>query len=685
MKNFDPDEWKEQMEAEGIDFETQEEVMEYLSRSITGEKLLKLRIVPAQTSFADTENKEVYIQEAVPEAIDAEQLKRFWKGLNCHESAHIIWSGHLMNEYKRWDTKDGDFKDFKDTVNVIEDVRIEHVMTKVLPQTKKYFVEFLERFAEVHGKEMSIETENILMALRIALENKTDKVKYKIAPEAEPFIKEAVDKFNEMEILEGNWKDVVKCSYEVHKIFQKFRKNHPELNGATSKLQSDMKQIDEKIMESDEEFKDLKSDGDKLNKDQDDLDDEKKDLENQKDKGELSDEEYDDKKEELDEKQSELDKKKSDLEKSMEENKQKYEDLTEQRKEKSRELEKEQQKKEKSKDIDGFVRVTDFEEREEAGELAELDAQQIVDEMERRGLIMEVEVKEEGDFKEMERHGSLGVPDVAEYGHEDTYEGAYYKIPEVSLAIEMGDEISSELKRHLNLKKSMVKRKSSGKLDMQRIRKQYTYYGKIVDTDIFQRGRAKLPEHSVMVMIDLSGSMAGRKIMTAKQALATLGRTLAQLGVNHCIRGYTALTSRNVMADVLIKDFSKEEIDYSFVDRVYYPKDKYWGQNRDGDSWRYGAEQLAQQPGDKLLIVISDGLPNHGGTTYVGKTAFEDSKLAIQQIEAMGIKCLGISIDSSANTYIGSVFKNSFFFDGDKLEELGEGLTEVYIETMKFG
>ncbi|MBW3011362.1 hypothetical protein KY326_04030, partial [Candidatus Woesearchaeota archaeon] len=244
-QEFDADKWKEEMEDQGIDFESQEEVMEYLSRSITGQKDLHLSIVPSHTSFADTEKKEVYLQEAVPEAIDAEQLKRFWKSLNCHESAHIIWSGNLLREYKSWKDADGDFKDFKDTVNVIEDVRIEHTMTKVLPQTKKYFIEFLERFAEVHGKEGVIETENILMALRIALENKTDAVKYKIAPEAEPFIKEAVDKFNEMDILHGNWKDVVKCSYEVHRIFQKFRKQNPNLAGPTGKLQSEMKEIDE--------------------------------------------------------------------------------------------------------------------------------------------------------------------------------------------------------------------------------------------------------------------------------------------------------------------------------------------------------------------------------------------------------------------------------------------------------
>ncbi|MBW3011516.1 hypothetical protein KY326_04830, partial [Candidatus Woesearchaeota archaeon] len=449
-----------------------------------------------------------------------------------------------------------------------------------------------------------------------------------------------------------------------------------------------------------EEFKDLKSKGDKLNKEFDKLEDEKKDLEKSKseleeakDNDEVSEKEAKEKEKELSAKEKELKKKedelngkKEELEDELQDNKKKYEDLTEKRKEKSQELEKEKQNKTKEKSIDGFVRVTDYEERESEGELSDLDVEQIVDEMERRGLVLEVEVKEEGDFKELERHGSLGVPQVQEYGLDSQYEyEGSYNIPEIDLAIETGDEISSELKRHLNLKKAMVKKKTSGKLDMQRIRKQFTYYGKIIDTDIFQRGRAKLPEHSVMVMIDLSGSMAGRKIMTAKQALATMGRTLSQLGVNHCIRGYTALTSHDTMADVIIKEFGREEVDYKFIDRVYYPRDRSWGQNRDGDSWRLGAQYLAQQPGDKLMSVISDGMPNHGGTTYTGRNAFEDRKMAVEQIEAMGIKCLGISIDASANRYIGEAFKNHFFFDGDKLEELGEGLTEVYLETMKFG
>jgi nitric oxide reductase activation protein len=308
--------------------------------------------------------------------------------------------------------------------------------------------------------------------------------------------------------------------------------------------------------------------------------------------------------------------------------------------------------------------------------------------VEKRGVTLEEpeETEEEMAFEEMERIGTLEIPKIQEFEEKAKFVGeGSYNIPNLGIAIEIGDEISSELKRELKLKKSLVKKKTSGRIDMKRVRKQFSYYGEIRDTDIFMRGKKLLPEHSVLVLIDFSGSMAGHKLINAKQAFATFARTLSQLRVPFSLRGYCAKHGYNIIGDVEIKGFDKEECNYTVINRAYYPTEPgNWCENRDGDSWRYGAGILTQQKGDKLLIVISDGQPHHGGTTYSGHLAYKDSELAIEQIENMGIKTIGISIDRAANDYIDKVFKNSFFFDGDKLHMLGAGLTEIYLKAMKF-
>lgn len=675
------------MEEEEI--KKQEEILEYLSRTITGKKKVNLQIVDIPCSYADVEKDEVFIQETDGIAETDNERKRFWKAYDLHESAHISWSGTLIDEYKKWKAHNGEFTEFKDTVNVVEDIRIEEGLCKVFPQARKYFEEFLDKFVEKRGEDGILDVKNNLnMALRLALETKRE-LKYKIDKEAEPYIKEAVKKFHEFNVVDGNWETAVECSQEIHKIFERARKKHPdEFASPVAKKNIEVIMIAEDMEGGDTEFKELKAQDKALSEKMRELTEEGKGLIKDKEDGKMSDEEFKKKSEELGKKADELMKEKEAIKKKMEKNAEKHRELAKKYREIREGLEKERREASSKKELgEGFVRIIHFERRKEKGELADLKTDELVVELEDRHIELDEDTEPSGatfEYDDMPRFEKLPTPEVERFDPTDKFDGEY-KIPELEKAIETGDEIASALKRALKLKKSLIKRKTSGKIDMRRVRKQFVTYGAIRDTDIFARSRKMLPEHSVMVMVDMSGSMAGTKIITAKQAFAVLARTLGQLRVPYSLRGYSAQDHKLVIADIVIKDFDKEECNYEDIDKVYYPISKgWWGQNRDGDSWRHGAGILNNQKGDKLLIVICDGMPHHGGTNYLGYPAYEDCKLAVEQIEMMGIKTIGISIDRAANDYINETFKNSFFFDGTKLDSFATGLTEVYLNAMKF-
>lgn len=697
-----PKELKMEVDISDMDIPFEEDILQHLARSITGKKGLTLSIKNTKFgTYTDMDTGEIVIQKDIVEADSKEELKRFWKALNCHESAHVSWSGNLRREYKNWDKEDGDFANYKDVVNVIEDVRIEEIMTKVLPQTKRYFVEHLRKFMKKRGEigsdgKLRLQTDNPMMALRFELETKVE-LPYEIDKAAHPYIEKAVKKFEEYDILNGNWKDVVKCAYEIHLIFEELRKKHPEkFMGGLGKKLKELMDLEDEMRDLDKDFEELRDKNseisdelDDLTKEMGELDKEIEELDGKETGGDgLTSEEQKEiedlkkKKDGLTKKKEKLEKREKEIKDKIDENKDKYREKRTKRDKAEKEFERAKKDKTKEKVIEGLIRITDFEDRESSGEFSEKDADEIIEEMKKVRLDDKEEEEKTTVYDELKRKGyEPAEVKTFDDSHSEFIDEGNCKTLEPELAFEMGDEIASALKRELNLKSSLIKRKTSGKLDMHRIRKQYTYYGKIRDTDIFLRRRKQDADHSVLVLTDFSGSMYGRKIRTAKQALTTLARTLAQLRVNHSLRGFCAETSRNIIADVEMKEFSKEEADYKLIDRAYYPYGA-WAQNRDGDSIRYAGELLAKQSGDKLLIVISDGQPHHGGTTYYGLDAEEDTILAVEQVEAMGIKTIGISIDASANDYIDKAYRNSFFFDGDKLGELSEGLTEIYLEAM---
>jgi len=261
----------------------------------------------------------------------------------------------------------------------------------------------------------------------------------------------------------------------------------------------------------------------------------------------------------------------------------------------------------------------------------------------------------------------------------DAMQGSGEPIPDQTTAQRTGKKIADEITRGLQISnRTRHAQKRGQRLDMRAIVKQYTKHNRIVNGKILEKDAKLWYDHTVCVAIDLSGSMGhGKrsKLSNAKQALATFGSMLETLHIKYGFYGFGASGGINILGDIVIKDF-KDKLNYKKISNA-----ENFGHycNRDGDSIRLATKRLTGKRGKKLLIVISDGQPNHDGTSYVGERACKDTIKAIREAEGNGVGVFGISIDRNADDFIKKAYNgNSFcFLDLDKM---GKQLIQTYIK-----
>ena len=145
---------------------------------------------------------------------------------------------------------------------------------------------------------------------------------------------------------------------------------------------------------------------------------------------------------------------------------------------------------------------------------------------------------------------------------------------------------------------------------------------------------------AVLALLDASGSIQGDPRRYKAQILAgiMLATVLRTQAVPHSVVSFNTY-GPEVQHHVLI-GFDKWQ-DPAAVDRVasYVAS----GENRDGYSLRWATDYLARQEASRsLLIVVSDGVPSHGG--YGNSSGLQDTALAVQEAEKRGVTVLGVSI-----------------------------------------
>jgi len=174
---------------------------------------------------------------------------------------------------------------------------------------------------------------------------------------------------------------------------------------------------------------------------------------------------------------------------------------------------------------------------------------------------------------------------------------------------------------------------------------------------------AKGRDVAVTLLIDRSGSMAGRKIELARQCAAALCDALTQLSFDCEVLGYCSVESlpmqqlyaRQLAAGADLRRYNR------FVERLDLKVYKRFGatdlsgiaaidcghENPDGEALAWAATRLADHPAERrILMMFSDGYPSTGdGDPQVLRS---DLRERIAAIGKCGIELVGIGVLTDA-------------------------------------
>jgi len=195
------------------------------------------------------------------------------------------------------------------------------------------------------------------------------------------------------------------------------------------------------------------------------------------------------------------------------------------------------------------------------------------------------------------------------------------------------------------------------------------------DDRVFRRDfKMTTKDVDVQLVIDLSGSMYGRKVELATECGYALGTALDRLNINNQIVGFTTMGIEEIThhVDIARESISSGSREPSRIEPIYMPIIKDWSQrftadrktacimaakdvallnNIDGESIEYAGRMLWAQPGArKLMIVLSDGNPIASGnhTEQVLHLRNVIDRLIKEGTEVFGI---GIKTDSVSKYY----------------------------------
>lgn len=164
---------------------------------------------------------------------------------------------------------------------------------------------------------------------------------------------------------------------------------------------------------------------------------------------------------------------------------------------------------------------------------------------------------------------------------------------------------------------------------------------------------------AISILIDLSGSMYGAKVETAKLSATAMAEALNGLGISFEVLGFntgssSALSSYVRSQKIDSKRFNRYDEtlehfvfkDFNSISLTGLSNIQANGANADGESVMWAAKRLAERKEKrKILIVMSDGMPSCGGDHRILQS---DLRVKLAQIEKYGIETVGIGIQTDA-------------------------------------
>ena len=127
----------------------------------------------------------------------------------------------------------------------------------------------------------------------------------------------------------------------------------------------------------------------------------------------------------------------------------------------------------------------------------------------------------------------------------------------------------------------------------------------------------------------------------------------------------------------MIKNFD-ESYNSRVKGRIQAIKPGYY--TRMGAAIRQAADVLSEQKSaQRLLLILTDGKPNDLDH-YEGRYGIEDTRAAVQEAKARGLKPFCITIDEKAEDYLPYIYGSNDYLVIRKPEQLPRELTRLYCQ-----
>ena len=210
--------------------------------------------------------------------------------------------------------------------------------------------------------------------------------------------------------------------------------------------------------------------------------------------------------------------------------------------------------------------------------------------------------------------------------------------------------------------------------------------GAVPDDRVYYNKQKNNRDIAAAILVDISSSaeetVGGRRIIDIeKESLVILAEALNRTGDTFGIYTFCSLGRENVFIAV-IKEFHEK---WNNTARGRVECIEPYASNRDGCAIRHIKSKLAEQPhATKLLIMLSDGIPadsNYGTESACDASAYgiEDTRRAVTECRAQGIKPYCITIDTGARSYIPHIYGETGYSIVSNVTTLPARLSKFYL------
>jgi len=166
-----------------------------------------------------------------------------------------------------------------------------------------------------------------------------------------------------------------------------------------------------------------------------------------------------------------------------------------------------------------------------------------------------------------------------------------------------------------------------------------------------------MPDLAVLLLIDGSGSMNGIRRNSAIISSVILHEVLKKQGICHAIVEHRGCFEEPEIDINILVDFNaRDDEKYNLMQIGAY------GDNRDGLALFWAEKYINQQTynENKLIIVLSDGVPAHAADGYYPPVSVKDTANAVKKITKRGINIIAVALDDEGTYYCYDALKEIY-------------------------